>query len=326
MDLVSLIVPIYNVDEYLEKCIQSLIKQTYCNLEIILVDDGSTDTSGKICDYYSSIDSRIYVIHKINGGLSDARNIGLAKAKGKYIMFVDGDDYLEPFAIKNLINIFEQYEDIDLICFEFNFVFEDKNLVIKSNTGISKTIFSFSEYPEILFKSVSASTKIYKHDLLKQVNFSFPLNRYCEDLYSIPCLYLNTKKIYYLNEALYNYIQRSGSIIRSGKTKKLNEDRKAAMENICHQFYKMNLNKKYNKELEFLKYYHIVYFPIIEIIKGKGKDEFIYKIIENNRDLIKKIKLNKYFKNMKASEKIISYLISFEYINLIKLLYKIKNY
>lgn len=92
--LISIIVPIYNVELYLEKCIESIINQTYKNLEIILVDDGSTDSCGKICDEYAKKDNRIKVIHKINGGLSDARNKGMEIAKGKYIGFVDGDDYV----------------------------------------------------------------------------------------------------------------------------------------------------------------------------------------------------------------------------------------
>ena len=90
---VSIIVPVYNVEHYLEECIKSVIEQTYKNIELILVDDGSTDKSGKICDNYSSLDERIIVIHKNNGGLSSARNVGLEAAQGRYIIFIDSDDY-----------------------------------------------------------------------------------------------------------------------------------------------------------------------------------------------------------------------------------------
>ena len=95
MDLITVIVPIFNVENYLSKCIESIIKQTYRNLEIILVDDGSTDDSPIICDKYAKLDSRIKVIHKLNGGLSDARNCGMRIAQGRYIAFVDSDDYIE---------------------------------------------------------------------------------------------------------------------------------------------------------------------------------------------------------------------------------------
>ena len=93
--MISVIIPIYNVEKYLEKCIQSIINQTYRNLEIILVDDGSTDSSGEIADKYKKLDNRVKVIHKINGGLSDARNKGCEIATGEYISFIDSDDYID---------------------------------------------------------------------------------------------------------------------------------------------------------------------------------------------------------------------------------------
>ena len=105
--LVSIIVPVYNVEKYLPKCVGSLINQTYKNVEIILVDDGSTDQSGNICDTYLEKDNRIVVLHKKNGGLSDARNFGIEHAKGDYYSFVDSDDYLKEKTIENLVDAAE---------------------------------------------------------------------------------------------------------------------------------------------------------------------------------------------------------------------------
>lgn len=101
-DLITIIVPVYNVEKYLDKCVETITKQTYKKLEIILVDDGSTDSSGKKCDEWKNIDDRIIVIHKKNGGLSSARNAGIDIAKGKYISFVDSDDYIDIRMIENL--------------------------------------------------------------------------------------------------------------------------------------------------------------------------------------------------------------------------------
>ena len=101
-ELISIIVPVYNVEEYLKECIDSIINQTYKRIEIILVDDGSTDKSGKICDDYAKIDKRIKVVHKENGGLSDARNVGISVSSGKYIAFVDSDDWVEKTMYKNV--------------------------------------------------------------------------------------------------------------------------------------------------------------------------------------------------------------------------------
>ncbi len=102
-DLISIVIPIYNVQDYLERCIQSIISQTYKNIEIILVDDGATDNSGKLCDEYLKKDERIKVIHKENGGLSDARNVGKENANGKYIAFIDSDDYIRTKFYRNLV-------------------------------------------------------------------------------------------------------------------------------------------------------------------------------------------------------------------------------
>ena len=105
MQKISIIIPVYNVEKYIRKCVDSILSQTYKNLEIILVDDGSLDNCGKICDQYAKIDNRVVVIHKQNGGLSSARNIGIEKATGEYLMFVDSDDSLEKIACESLINI-----------------------------------------------------------------------------------------------------------------------------------------------------------------------------------------------------------------------------
>ena len=111
--LISVIVPIYNVEEYLNECVDSILNQTYKNLEIILVDDGSTDKSGIICDDYAKIDSRIKVIHKKNGGLSDARNVGIDRALGEFIIFIDSDDYIDHSMCEILLAYASKY-DVDI--------------------------------------------------------------------------------------------------------------------------------------------------------------------------------------------------------------------
>ena len=117
--LVSIIVPIYNVEQYLDRCIESLVTQSYINLEIILIDDGSKDTSGDICDLWAQRDKRIRLVHKENGGLSDARNKGLDIATGDIISFIDSDDYISKYFYEKLINIMEQ-TDSDIVECQFN--------------------------------------------------------------------------------------------------------------------------------------------------------------------------------------------------------------
>ena len=118
-ELVSIIVPVYNLEKYIEKCVRSLLQQTYTNVEIILVDDGSRDESGEICDRLASEDSRIKVIHKENGGLSSARNCGIENATGEYIMFVDGDDFISELMVEKLyVALKDNCADISVCCFK----------------------------------------------------------------------------------------------------------------------------------------------------------------------------------------------------------------
>ena len=124
-ELISVIVPVYNVEKYISRCIESIMKQTYKNIEIILIDDGSTDNSGKICDEYSLKDDRINVIHKKNGGLSDARNTGLDIAKGKYISLIDSDDFVSKFFIETLYNTCKN-ENCEIAICEYERVYEEK--------------------------------------------------------------------------------------------------------------------------------------------------------------------------------------------------------
>lgn len=124
--LVSVIVPVYKVEKYLHRCIDSIINQTYKNLEIILVDDGSPDNCGKICDEYAEKDNRIKVIHKSNGGLSSARNAGLDVANGDYVYFVDSDDYIDTKLVEDNLNLAIEH-DADMVCFNY---FEVKIIII----------------------------------------------------------------------------------------------------------------------------------------------------------------------------------------------------
>lgn len=132
--MLSVIVPVYNVEKYLARCIDSILKQSYSDLEIILVDDGSTDNSGKICDQYREIDDRIVVIHKQNGGLSDARNVGMKKANGQYLAFVDSDDFIHPRMYEILMNLLLDYK-ADMVISNFAYYDEEK----KRQSSFNKT-------------------------------------------------------------------------------------------------------------------------------------------------------------------------------------------
>lgn len=214
-DLISIVVPIYNVDKYLNKCIDSIINQTYKNIEIILVDDGSTDSSGKICDEYLKIDSRICVIHKKNGGLSDARNYGIEKAQGIYIGFIDSDDFINENMFELLYNnIIENNADISICGRYINYedgreIIQHKNLIkfaMDKKEGLIK-LNSFSYF------DMSACDKLYKRELFD--NIRFPFGKKCEDYYTMYKLFDKSDTIFYDSTPMYHYYQREGSISRN---------------------------------------------------------------------------------------------------------------
>ena len=225
MNLVSCIVPIYNVKDYVKKCIESLINQTYSHIEIILVDDGSYDGSERICDDFARMDSRIKVIHKHNGGLSSARNAGINIATGDFLMFVDGDDFLSKEAIEYLIDLKESTSDlVDIIQFryrevEYNEVIETEDLV--SVTKIcTQTKEMFEELYSLGGVAASACTKLYRRSLFETVKYPEGLQH--EDEYVITDILAQAKGVLYTDKVLYYYVKRQGSIINASfKTKKM---------------------------------------------------------------------------------------------------------
>ena len=216
MKLVSIIVPVYNVENFLDVCIKSIIRQTNKNIEIILVDDGSTDNSGVICDKWADIDERIKVIHKKNGGLSDARNEGLRVAKGEYIVFVDSDDFINENLVRYCLEIIKK-EDADIVTFEYQMVEENCNTwVEEEENGSVESITGQGLLCEILKNKegyVVAWNKFYKRNIWNELRF--PFEKIHEDEFVIADVMLAAKKVVVSNQKLYYYRQRKGSIMSS---------------------------------------------------------------------------------------------------------------
>ena len=214
-ELISIIVPIYNVQQYLEKCVNSLIKQSYKNIEIILVDDGSTDKSGEIADGLKKNDSRIRVFHKNNGGLSDARNFGIKQAKGKYIGFIDSDDYIENEMYEFLYNnLIENKADIS-ICGRF-VNYDDGRELTQYKTGIKKVMDNVDgliALNSFKYFDMSACDKLYEKSLFNDIEFPYGLK--CEDYYTMYKLFDKSRMIVYESKPMYHYYKWEGSISRN---------------------------------------------------------------------------------------------------------------
>lgn len=291
-ELISVIVPIYNVELYLKRCIDSILCQTYENLEIILIDDGSTDESGKICDEYQTIDKRIKVIHTKNRGAANARNCGINLAKGEYIGFVDSDDYIKKDMYESLI--FSMNEEIDITCCtrEIKRNSQKRNEPVYRCALNKKKVFTKEEaLKELLlyrYLSFSVCTKLFKRKVIG--NIRFPKGKTCED---IPFTYMVLKRaqnVAHVGKPLYVNCQRndstSGCQFHKGKLAGIYFERKILND-------VKNIYPSLIPEANYM-YLNCLYNMIIHI-KESGLDK-------NSRKIIRKMRVELmwfYVKNLK---------------------------
>ena len=219
-DLISVIVPVYNVEEFLPYSLDSIVNQSYENLEIIIINDGSTDMSGKICNEYAKRDKRIKVINQENKGLSGARNTGIANASGKYIAFIDSDDIISSQFLKYLHKIIvETQSDIaecsftkigenEVFAKKYEFDEDEKYIVINSEQALNRL---HNEDVEITIKSVVVWNKLYKKELFNEIEF--PKGKRYEDDFTTYKILGKIHKMVSSNRILYNYVQRKKSIM-----------------------------------------------------------------------------------------------------------------
>lgn len=302
-ELISIIVPIYNVEKYLKQCINSIINQTYKNIEIILVDDGSPDKCGEICDEYSKKDDRIIVIHKKNGGLSDARNKGIDIANGEYLTFVDSDDFVENNYIEKLYNsiklnnakiaqcgiskVNESSEIIEKLCYEESFV---------------KTSYEILNnwYGKHLIENVVVWNKMYAKELFKDIRF--PVGKIHEDEFTTYKLIYFSKKVTIICNPLYNYRQNNDSIMgKKFSIKRL--DLLEALEQRIQFFKEKNEKDLYENVVRvYIKQLRMYYIKTRKYISNSNKiqKEIIEKYKEINFEIkkIKKISFKEKFKSL----------------------------
>ena len=219
--LVSIIVPVYNMMMYLQKCVDSLIEQSYQNIEIILVNDGSTDNSGSLCDHLAKKDARIRVIHKSNGGLSDARNAGIDVATGDYLTFIDADDYYAPNAIEKLVEAATE-SNADIVCMG-SFLVSSDYLMVKEERLIEETVSSDDYFRCVCegTRSSSVCTKLFKPSVFQSARFT--KGRLSEDFLFLLTVLFEPRVIRTIPFAGYYYYRRESSITHSGNKSSLHD-------------------------------------------------------------------------------------------------------
>lgn len=254
-ELISIIVPVYRVEKYLSRCIDSIIAQTYKTLEIILVDDGSPDGCPEICDSYAERDNRVYVIHKKNGGLSDARNAGIEAAHGKYLGFVDSDDYIHPKMYQRLWEKLKK-EDADAAMCDIEKVYDMSPVFHEIAEDETEIFNGIQAVKNILDKqlhviSVISCGKLYKAELFEKVRF--PFGKLHEDEFTTYRLYYKCSKVVLLHGKYYYYFQRQDSIM--GKSREVfSYDALEAYEQMADFF-----KQEENREIFYLIKYKYLY-------------------------------------------------------------------
>ncbi len=262
---ISVVIPVYNVQKYLNKCIDSVLAQDFDNFEIILVDDGSTDNSGNLCDEYAAKHSCISVIHQENKGLGGARNTGIDAAKGDYILFLDSDDTISPDCLKICYEK-ATHHNCDMVAFKQQAIFEDGGLGVIYNCSLPENKLSKDEETKSFMFACSACNRLYKTKLFNELNIRFPNRLWYEDLRTTPKFLCHINSVYYYaDKPLYFYLQRSGSIMHTPNLERIVKERIEAVDGIKEYYKQAGFQQQFCNELDYLHIFHGFFLPVREM-------------------------------------------------------------
>lgn len=321
MKKVSVIVPVYNVEEYIDKCLDTLTNQTFKDYELIIINDGSPDNSESIIlDYQKKYPKLIKYYKKENGGLSSARNYGIEKSTGEYLMFIDSDDYVSNDMVEKLYNKIDKEQSDMVICNYYRVTCKGKFI---KNYNINLGTTNIKSNPEILLNKQAAWNKIYKKELFSQNKFDE--GKYYEDLRLIPKLYLECKKIAFIDDFCYYYIERDNSIMKDINLEK-NYEIVEAIDSLITYYKSHNKYERYKEEIEFMMLDNIMVSTFDRIICStdniKNNLKRYWDFIDNN---FPNYRVNKYIKTWDKKRKLIYFLNSHKLYFITKLIFKMKG-
>lgn len=320
---VSVIVPVYNVEKFIDKCLNSLVKQSLKEIEIIVVNDGSPDNSQKIIDkYVKKYPDKIKSYIKENGGQGSARNYGLEKANGEYIGYVDSDDFVEKDMYKKLYNKAKENNYDIVVCGNYN-VSEDYQ-----NKNIDTFINNYNtDLENIFFGKMAVWNKIYKRDILIKNKLEFKEKVWYEDLAFTLKAIMNSNTFAFIDEPLYDYLIREGSTMNNSNVQR-NLEILDAFNDIL-SYIQHNKKEEYFSKIEFLAIDHIYISAIVRVLKAEADDkvkrETINKLIDYMNKKFPNYKNNKYINTLSKNRKIIYKLINIKMYGLINLIFKVKK-
>lgn len=319
----SIIVPVYGVEKYIDKCLDSLVKQSLKEIEIIVVNDGTKDNSQKIIDkYVKKYPEKIKSYIKENGGQGSARNYGLEKANGEYIGYVDSDDFVEKDMYKKLYNKAKENNYDIVVCGNYN-VSEDYQ-----NKNIDAFINNYNtDLENIFFGKMAVWNKIYKRDILIKNKLEFKEKVWYEDLAFTLKAIMNSNTFAFIDEPLYDYLIREGSTMNNSNVKRNLEILEAF--NDILSYIQHNKKEEYFSKIEFLAIDHIYISAIVRVLKAEADDkvkrETINKLLDYMNKKFPNYKNNKYINTLSKNRKIIYKLINIKMYGLINLIFKVKK-
>ena len=303
--MVSLVIPVYNVEKFLGKCLQSVVEQTYQNLEVIIVDDGSTDGSSNIINNFSAKYDKIDTFRIKNGGVGNARNFGVKKSKGEYICFLDSDDYMEKTCVEKLVNTIKKYDSDIAICNNYD-VDEYGNILAEYRNTYSTNPVSLLQDPTILFNRICPWGKLYKRELFE--GLEFVSREIAEDMRLIPKLYLRAKSISYCDESLIYYVQRQNSLINSSSVNK-NLHLINAFKDLNSYFQEQGVYENVKDALHYLMIDHIAIAGITRAVLANSEDsKNVIKALNEYLSCFGDIYANPYKKRESLQRRIILFL------------------
>lgn len=319
---VSLIIPVYNVSAFLGKCLDSVQAQTYKDLEVIIVNDGSTDNSLEIIESYVAANANFKAYTIENSGQGGARNYGLERASGDYIAFLDSDDYISSDCIERMAETaLEENSDI-VVCNCYD-VREDGSVIFKSENNIANKTTSVFETPTILFNRVAPWGKLFKRQIFGDLRFATRV--WYEDMRLIPKLYLNAERISYIDDALFYYVQRAGSTMNN-KNAVRNLEIIETFDSLFDYYKEKGVYDTFKQELEYLVIDHVAIATVTRVALCNSEDrKEVLKKLEQYLAGFEGLYSNKYIPNLTRNKRLVMYLNRYRLYSLTALCMNTKN-
>lgn len=324
MPKVTVVVPIYNVEAYVRKCVDSILAQSFSDFELILVDDGSTDGCGDICDSYAKKDGRIRVIHQKNTGLGGARNTGMKASAGEYILFVDSDDSIGPKTLEVTCGKAAE-SDADMVIFGYQS--EDENgqaLQVFLDSAPKNQPLSPTVHKEILLSSPTACNKLCKKELFEKSGLLYPSKVWYEDIRTSTKLYFFAEKIVFIDDIFYHYFIRPGSIMQN-KNIERNAEIIAAFQDLVGYFKENGRFEEFHDELEYLCIYHLYIAASVRVIRADRKHRLTGEFQSYMKETFPGFQNNPYLPKLTSNQSIVYHLLLKKRYRTIGWIFRIKS-